>query len=81
MTSTVRIPVAAKSALEDMAKQDKMSLQDVLAALVERERRRRILEATDASYAELRNSPEDWAEYQREVALWDTTTADGVEGA
>jgi len=71
--------VGAKRVLADLARQDDLSFQDELAALVERERRRRILDATNAGYEELRKSPEEWAEFQREIKMWENTLADGLD--
>jgi hypothetical protein len=71
--------VAAKRALEDLARQDRLSFQDELTALVEHERRRRILEATNAGYEELRKSPAEWAAFQREAEMWENTAADGLD--
>jgi hypothetical protein len=32
-----------------------------------------------ADYERLRADPEAWAEYQREIALWDALSSDGLE--
>jgi hypothetical protein len=77
-TSTVRIGVTAKRALEELARQDGLSLQEELAALVEGERCRRILDATNVGYEACRTSPAEWDAFQRDVEMWEVTAADGL---
>jgi hypothetical protein len=49
------------------------------AAVTEYERRK-FWEAFHAGYAALRDDPEKWADYQKEIEAWDVTLADGLEG-
>jgi hypothetical protein len=39
----------------------------------------RILEQANKAYAEMQKDPLEWKEYQDEVALWDSTLADGLD--
>ena len=43
-------------------------------------RRRQFLEATNAAYAVLQKDPAAWAELLEELAEWDVTLIDGLEG-
>ncbi len=77
-TTTVRIRPETHERLKEFAKDDGESLTDAIDRLVERERRRRMWEAANVSYAALRADPEAWAEWQSGIALWDSTLADGL---
>ncbi len=77
-TTTVRIKPETLERLKELAKDDGTSLTDTIARLVKQERRRRMWEAANASYAAMRADPESWAEWKSEMALWDTTLADGL---
>jgi hypothetical protein len=37
------------------------------------------MEAVNADYDALRADPEAWAEYQKELAIWDCTLMDGLD--
>jgi hypothetical protein len=37
------------------------------------------LNQVNADYARLRADPKAWAEFQEEIAIWDTTNLDGLE--
>ncbi len=78
-TTTVRVKTTTHNALRERAKERGESLTDTLDHLVEEDRRRRMFEAADASWRALRADPEAWAEWQAEMALWDSTSADGLE--
>jgi hypothetical protein len=78
-SSTVRISQETKTILETFAREDNLSFQEELGRLVERERRRRMIEATSAWYEELRANPEEWAAFQEEVGPWENTVGDGLE--
>jgi hypothetical protein len=77
-TTTVRISQETRERLKEFAKDDGVTITDAIDRMVERERRRRMWEAANASYAALRADPEAWAEWQSEIALWDSTIADGL---
>ncbi len=77
-TTTVRIKPETRERLKALAKDDGASLTDTIDRLVEQERRRRMWEAANASYAAMRDDPESWAAWKSEMALWDATLADGL---
>jgi hypothetical protein len=45
---------------------------------VEKQRRRHILEETNAAYARLRADPSAWQEELEERVVWEATLADGL---
>lgn len=78
-TTTVRVKTTTHNALRELASERGQTLSETLDDLVEADRRRRLFEAANASWAALREDPEAWAEWQAELALWETTSADGLE--
>ena len=55
------------------------SLQDELDQAVEQRRRTVYLQGLKADYASLQQDAKAIAEFQKEVALWDITSNDGLE--
>jgi len=51
----------------------------VLERAIERYRRQKFLEETNASFAALKANRKRWKEETAERALWDRTNADGLE--
>jgi hypothetical protein len=78
-TTTIRVKTTTHQTLRERAGERGESLSDTVDQLVEEDRRRRMFEAAARSWEKLRQDPEAWAEWQAEVALWDTTIADGLE--
>ena len=50
-----------------------------LEQYLEQNRRRQVLEATNAAYAVQQKNPEAWAELLEERDEWDVTLIDGLE--
>ncbi|MGD0088669.1 MAG: toxin-antitoxin system protein [Planctomycetota bacterium] len=79
-TTMIRVRAATHKALKELARSTGRPMQEVLARAVQEERRRLYLEALCAGYAALKKDSKAAAEYKKEIALWDTTGADGLEG-
>ncbi len=77
--TTVRIRDDTHATLRELAREADESMQEVLAKAVESYRRQRLIEATNAAYARLRQDPRAWAEMEEERRLWEATLADGLE--
>lgn len=75
---SVKITPEAHAKLADFAASDKRPMGEVLADLIERERRRRFFDAANAEYARLRADPEAWADWQEELRSMDGTLLDGL---
>jgi len=56
-------------------------LRPVRVSADDRERRRRLIEDTNAAYAKLREDPRAWDQHLRERAAWDVTLSDGLDPA
>jgi predicted transcriptional regulator len=76
----VRLDEATREVLRRLAVQEGRSMQAVLAAAVEDYRRRKILEAANAGYAELRADADEWKAVLAERETWDAAVADGLRG-
>lgn len=77
--TTVKIPQKAHAALVGMAAEQKRPLSELLADLIEQERRRAFLVASNEAFARLRADPEEWADYQAEHRGTEGTLMDGLE--
>ena len=78
-TGTVRISPRAHQLLRQLAKNAGESMQSILDKSVETYRREEFLRAANRDYAALRRNPKGWREELRERALWEQTSADGLE--
>ena len=77
--ATVKIPRESHAALAALAAESKRPMGEVLASLIERERRRRFLEGANRDFARLRADPEAWADYRAEHLAMEGTLMDGLE--
>jgi len=77
----IRVPDATHRMLKELAADSGEQMQDILVEAVEALRRRRMLERTNAAYAELRQDPVAWQAELDERRVWDVTLADGLEEA
>ena len=80
MTSTtVRVSVAMRDVLRELAGQTGESMQSVLERAIEEYRRRLFFEQVNAAYQRLRDDPEAWREEVEEQAIFEGTLADGLD--
>jgi hypothetical protein len=79
-TTTIRVAETTRRRLHALARQDGLSMQEVIEAALELYRRKRIFEQANAAYAELHANTAASAEWERELSEWDATLADGLEG-
>ena len=54
-------------------------MRELQMSAAEADRRRRLLQLTNAAYAALRTDPSQWQAVQEERAVWEATLADGLE--
>src|SRR5437667_3789716 len=78
-SGTVRISDKAHTILRELAAESGDTMQAILDRALEEYQRRAFLEAANAEYAALRQDPEAWAEFQKELAVWDATLTDGLD--
>jgi predicted transcriptional regulator len=77
-TSNVRISAAGREVLREIARKESRPMAAVLEMAIERYRRQKLLEETNASYAALKANRKEWKEEIAERELWDRTIADGL---
>lgn len=77
---TVRISKGTHATLRRLAEEAGMSMTAILEASLKEYQKQRFWEEFHAGYAALRADTEKWADYQKEIAVWDVTLADGLEG-
>jgi hypothetical protein len=78
MPQMVRISPTAHQTLKEIAKQSRATLQQVLEHAIEAERRRVLLEKTNAGYSGLRANKKAWRDWKRELRQLDATVGDGI---
>lgn len=78
-STTVKLSIEARAALAELAADQGKAMSDLLAELIERERRRRFLEGLNADFARLLEDPVAWADYQAESRSMEGTLMDGLE--
>ncbi len=76
---TIRINRRSHQVLRALARESHRSMQQVLDAAIERERRQAFFQGINDGYAKLRADPKAWAEYQAEFKVWDVTLMDGLD--
>lgn len=78
-TMTLKISSETHAVLAELAAEDKQAMGEVVAAMTERERRRRFLEGANEDLERLRADPAAWADYQAEIRSMEGTLMDGLE--
>lgn len=78
-TVSIRVPIKTHTKLRELAASQQKSIGDVLSAAVETYQRDQFWKEAEAAYARLRADPEAWEEWQREIDLFDSTAADGLD--
>ena len=75
----VRISSQSYQILKTLAQEEGQTMQSLIDKALEDLRRRKILEATNQAFAELKANEVEWSEELAERGLWENTLPDGVE--
>lgn len=78
-SATVKIPPDSHATLVNLAAEQQRSMGDLLADLIERERRRRLFDQADDAYTRLQANPDALAAYHAELRSMEGTLMDGLE--
>ena len=78
-STTVRLSTEAREKLAALAAECERPMSELLAELIERERRRVFLEGLNDDFARLRADAAEWADYRAEIASMEGTLMDGLE--
>jgi hypothetical protein len=65
--------------LKQIAQEENEPMQAVLSRILQKHRREQLLHRTNAAFSDLQKKPEEWAEEQKERALWDLALSDDLE--
>jgi len=79
MSKLVRVSDESYSKLNSITKATGISRQDILDAALKQWEKDTLLRQANDAYAAMQQNSEEWAEEQRELALWDVTLKDGLE--
>jgi len=74
----VHLPEHARVTLDELVALDGCAVSEVLTRAIEEYWDRRLFEAGNAAYAELRQDAAAWDAYQAECAAWEGTLMDGL---
>lgn len=80
-TTTIRISRDVRDMLKTLADTSGDSMQNVLEEAILAYRDSKLLEATNAAYAALKDNDDAWKLLLEERAEWDETLNDGLEEA
>ena len=75
-STTVELSADAHATLAALAQERRRPMSELLAELIERERRRAFLVGLNEDFARLQADPAAWADDQAEVASMDSTLTD-----
>jgi len=78
-TTTIRVSEKTRATLRNLARDSGEPIQAVAEKAVELYRRQRLLEQTNAAYAQLRSDPAERRALDDEWATLDGTLMDGLE--
>jgi hypothetical protein len=72
-STTLRVRSSTRDRLNRLAREDDVSVGELLERLVDREERARLLRAMNEDFAALRADGAAWQAFRAETALWDAT--------
>ena len=78
MRTRVALSAEAHATLSQLAADQRRSMTDIVASLIEQERRRTFLDGANADYARLRADPDAWIADRAEIASMDGALMDGL---
>ncbi|HXT35748.1 MAG TPA: toxin-antitoxin system protein [Chloroflexota bacterium] len=78
---SVRVDRDTYDRLVEVSREANIPLTRLIARALDVYDRVTMAEESNAAYARLREDPEAWADWQSELAVWDTTLLDGLAAA
>jgi predicted transcriptional regulator len=76
---TVRITPETRATLQELAKESKQSMQELVAKAVEQYRRQLILQRTNEAFSKVRGQRGAWSKETEERHIWDSALSDGLD--
>jgi len=78
-TTTIRVSTDVRDLLAEIASAEGKTSNELIRSFIAEHQKREFFKKLGEDFARLRADKEAWAEYQSEVALWDTALLDGLE--
>jgi uncharacterized protein with von Willebrand factor type A (vWA) domain len=78
--TTIKVSVQTRDRLKKLADEDHLTMDAELARTLDNAEDARFWEGVQADYARLRADPQQWTDYVTELAEWDHTAGDGLDG-
>jgi predicted DNA-binding protein len=77
-TVTVRVSTATRDRIAEVAREDGKPMAAVIEEAIRDYRRKRFFERLNEAVERTRSDPDEWADYQAEVAMFDRVAGDGL---
>lgn len=78
-STTIRVDPRTHAILRELSEQEHKPIGQLVTEAVERYRDEKFWQEMEGALARLKADPAAWEDYQDEIALWDTTSGDGLE--
>lgn len=78
--TTIKVSVQTRDRLKKLAEEDHLTMDAELARALDKAEEARFWEGVQADYKRLQGDPQGWAAYASELAEWDNTAGDGLDG-
>jgi len=78
-TTTIRVSLQVREQLAELAKAEGKPIGQFIQGLVAEHEKQQFFKQLAEDFRRLQSDPEAWADYQNEMAEWDTTLMDGLE--
>ena len=76
---TIRVSAETYEQLAERARREDVTIGEIVARFLREEQRRAFFAEYDRQMRALREDEKAWADYQAELALWDSTIGDGLD--
>ncbi len=78
-STTIRVPSATRDKLVEISREEGKSTGQIIDEMLFERQKKAFFAQLAEDFRRLRADPEAWADYQNEIALWDSTLMDGLE--
>lgn len=78
-TTTIRVPTEVREKLAELSKSEGRPIGQLIQGFLDDYEERQFFKRLGEDFRRLQSDPEEWADYQRELAEWDATLMDGLE--
>jgi len=78
--TTIKVSVQTRDRLKRLAEDDHLTMDAELTQALDKAEEARFWDGVQADYARLQDDPQEWADYVSELAEFDHTAGDGLDG-